>query len=357
MTSALGKALAPQTQRKIAADTAALARATQSYADLTVDTGRTDGPFLSSRMRAALKRLGDDIATAAGGSGRCPATRRGEPRAYAALGALAEGYAALEESLEAMGTQQGIDAAASAEERLGTGTEQLSPSGGSCDERLGHDSFLDALARRTVAGETAEPTPPPTRHVLSRRVFMRIAGAVALTGGALRVVTLTAAIAQDSAACIRERTKENTATFQDCLRGPNEAYKEAGSRYDSAQALLRGSQRAKQRAATQKQAAAALNAMIGALGGMTKCQSDFAKRQNDSQFNCQVIGPPQPPQPGDQPSQPPQSQGVETAPAPGRRSHAKGRTGGVATTARSAAAAGVPHLQRLPLLRHILIHV
>jgi hypothetical protein len=172
----------------------------------------------------------------------------------------------------------------------------------------GHDSFLDALARRTVAGETAEPTAPPTRHVLSRRVFMRIAGAVALTGGALRVVTPTAAIAQDSAACIRERTKENTATLQDCLRGPNEAYKEAGSRYDSAQALLRGSQTAKQRAATQKQAAAALNAMMGALGGMTKCQSDFAKRQNDSQFNCQVIGPPQPPQPGDQPSQPPQNQ-------------------------------------------------
>jgi hypothetical protein len=124
MTSALGKALAPH-QRKIAADTAALARATQSYADLTVDTGRTDGPFLSSRMRAALKRLGDDIATARRRVRALPRDTPGRSRAYAALGALAEGYAALEESLQAMGTQQGIDAAASAEERLETGTEQL----------------------------------------------------------------------------------------------------------------------------------------------------------------------------------------------------------------------------------------
>jgi hypothetical protein len=124
MTTTLGRTLAPH-QRRIAAGTAALARATQSYADRTVDTGRTDGPFLSSGMRAALKRLDDDIATARRRVRALPRDTPGRSRAYAALGALAAGYAALEESLEAMGTQQGIDAAASAEERLGTGSEQL----------------------------------------------------------------------------------------------------------------------------------------------------------------------------------------------------------------------------------------
>jgi hypothetical protein len=124
VTTTLGRTLAPH-QRKIAADTAALARATQSYADVTVNTGRTDGPFLSSRMRAALERLGDDIATARRRVRALPRDTPGRSRAYAALGALADGYAALEESLEAMGTQQGIDAAASAAERLETGSEQL----------------------------------------------------------------------------------------------------------------------------------------------------------------------------------------------------------------------------------------
>jgi hypothetical protein len=172
-----------------------------------------------------------------------------------------------------------------------------------------NDRWLDALARRTVAGETAEPIAPPTRHLLSRRVFMRIAGAVALTGGALRVVTPTVAIAQDSAACIRERTKENTAALKECLRGPSEAYTDAGRQYDAAQVLLRGGkQTAKQRAATEKQAIAAINAMLGAMSDLNKCNSDFTKQQNASQFNCQVIGPPQAPQPGDQPSQPPQNQ-------------------------------------------------
>ncbi len=124
MTTALGKALAPY-ERKIAAGTAALARATLSYADATVDTGRTDGPFLSNRMRTALERLGDDIATARRRVRALPRDTPGRSRAYAALGKLAEGYEALEESLEAMGTQQGIDAAASAEERLATGSDQL----------------------------------------------------------------------------------------------------------------------------------------------------------------------------------------------------------------------------------------
>ena len=124
MTTTLGRTLAPH-QRKIAADTAALARATQSYADRTVDTGRTDGPFLSSGMRAALKRLGDDLASARRRVRALPRDTPGRSRAYAALGALAEGYAALAESLEAMGTQQGIDAATSAEERLETGSDQL----------------------------------------------------------------------------------------------------------------------------------------------------------------------------------------------------------------------------------------
>jgi hypothetical protein len=124
MTTALGKALAPH-QRKIAAGTAALTRATLSYAELTVQTGRTEGPFLSNGMRAALERLGDDIARARRRVKALPRETPGRTRAYAALGALAEGYAALEESLEAMGTQQGIDAAASAEDRLGAGSEQL----------------------------------------------------------------------------------------------------------------------------------------------------------------------------------------------------------------------------------------
>ncbi len=124
MTTVLGRALGPY-ERKIAADSAALARATLSYATATVESGRTDGPFLSSRMRSALDRLSHDIATARRRVRALPRDTPGRSRAYAALGALAEGYAALEKSLEAVGTQQGIDAAASAEERLGAGSEQL----------------------------------------------------------------------------------------------------------------------------------------------------------------------------------------------------------------------------------------
>ncbi len=171
-----------------------------------------------------------------------------------------------------------------------------------------NDGWLDALARRTVAGETAEPTAPPTRHVLSRRVFMRIAGAVALTGGALRMVTPTAALAQDSAACIKARTKENTAALQECLRGPAAAYKEAGERYDQAKAVLDSARpNRKQRAEAERQLRGALGAMTNALADSNRCQTSFAKQQNDSEFNCRVIGPPQRPQPGDEPAQPPQN--------------------------------------------------
>src|ERR1700754_1464943 len=109
--SALGDVFGPW-ERKIARDAAALARASVSYGQSAIESGRTDGPFLSFAMRSALNALDTDIASARPRVRALPRATPARNRAIAALGALADGYSDLSASLTKMGTQEGIDAAA-----------------------------------------------------------------------------------------------------------------------------------------------------------------------------------------------------------------------------------------------------
>jgi hypothetical protein len=166
-------------------------------------------------------------------------------------------------------------------------------------------TWLDALARRAASRETRGPIDAPG---MSRRMLLRLTGAAVLAGGTLRLGVPAAALAQDSAACIKERTKENLITLQECQRGGEGFYQNARSRYTAAVAFLQRSDiTARERKAAKRQMSRAMDDMVAALGDKNQCIADFNKRQNDSKFNCQVIGPPQPPQPGDQPAQPPRS--------------------------------------------------
>ena len=121
--SALSEVLDPY-RRRIARDTATLSRAMLAYATATVDDAEP-GAFTSSRIRRALDSLDSNIAAARRRVRALPRDTPGRGRAYNALGTLAQGYAELEESLKGMGTQEGIDAATSAEGHLAAGGEQL----------------------------------------------------------------------------------------------------------------------------------------------------------------------------------------------------------------------------------------
>ena len=88
-------------------------------------TTQSPGPFPRRGCRRALDSLDSDIAAARRRVRALPRDTPGRGRAYNALGTLAEGYAELEESLKGMGTQEGIDAATSAEGHLAAGGEQL----------------------------------------------------------------------------------------------------------------------------------------------------------------------------------------------------------------------------------------
>ena len=122
--SALSEVLDPY-RRRIAVDAAALAQATLTYATSTVASGRTDGPFLSGQMRSALSKLDTDIAAARRRVRALPRETPGRSQAYSALGTLAKGYSELRQSLTAVGTQDGIDAAELAEQHLSDGGERL----------------------------------------------------------------------------------------------------------------------------------------------------------------------------------------------------------------------------------------
>jgi len=165
--------------------------------------------------------------------------------------------------------------------------------------------WLDRLARRSVAREPrAQPVLAP-RYGLSRRALVRVTGVAMLAGGAMRMVKPTIAFGQDSAACIRERTKENQAQLAECLRGPQDDYKGFYQAYLDASAALKANPKGRARKNVERQISNAINGMLSASNAMTNCNGAFSKAQNDSQFNCQVIGPPQPPQPGDTPGQMP----------------------------------------------------
>jgi hypothetical protein len=122
--SALADTLDPYRLR-IAAGADAFSNALVSYTAAQAAGTVTDGPFLSSRMRAALQRLDDDIAAARRRVRALPHDTPGRSQAYAALGTLRQGYSELQASLEALGTQPGIDAAALAEQHLAAGGEGL----------------------------------------------------------------------------------------------------------------------------------------------------------------------------------------------------------------------------------------
>lgn len=122
--SALSEVLDPYRLR-IATGANAFSEALVSYSTAQAAGTVTDGPFLSSRMRAALRRLQDDLAAARRKVRALPRDTPGRSEAYTALGTLARGYTELQQSLEVLGTQEGIDAAGLAEQHLGAGSEQL----------------------------------------------------------------------------------------------------------------------------------------------------------------------------------------------------------------------------------------
>ena len=337
-----------------------LARATQSYADLTVRR-RDRSPMarsLSSRMRRrARQRLGDGHRRGPpAGTGRCPRDTPGaRSRAYAALGDPRRGVrSSSRRAWRPWGHQQGIDAAASAEERLrdGRASSSSAPRAVPPMSASGHEGFLDALARRTVAGETAEPTPPPTRHVLSRRVFMRIAGAVALTGGALRVVTPTAAIAPGLGR-VHQGAHEGEHRDPPGLpaRPERGVPRRPSSRYDSAQALLRGSQTAKQRAGDTE--AGRRSAQRDDGRARWHDQVSVRLRQATERLAVQLPGHRTAAAPAaglDQPSQPPQNQ-ASNGTCPGETFACPGQDGRCCYNGTFCCGCGCCIYNRLPLLR------
>jgi len=164
-------------------------------------------------------------------------------------------------------------------------------------------NWLDGLARRAVSRESGAPADLVPARGLSRRMLLRLTGAAVLAGGALSVVPRPA-LAQSAEACIRARKKENQADLGGCLRGPDLDYQDAASQFDKAAAAVKaGGLTAKETKAARKLMSAALGAMQGAINSMSQCNAAYSKKQNESEFNCRVIGPPQPRTPDDVPGQ------------------------------------------------------
>jgi hypothetical protein len=188
-----------------------------------------------------------------------------------------------------------------------------------------HDTnWLDALARRAA---TADAPGPIERPGISRRMLLRLTGAAVLAGGTMRMVAAQPALAQDSAACIKERTKENLIRLQGCQKGGDRVYKNALKAYrDHAQIAARTDLPKSLRKAARRAMTRDLDTMVSGLGDMNDCVAKFNTRQNDDKFNCQVIGPPQPRQPGDEPAQPPRN-AAENGTCPGETFACTGQNG------------------------------
>src|SRR3954447_8310033 len=82
----------------------------------------------------------------------------------------------------------------------------------------------------------------------------------------------------------------------------------------------------KERKAVEQAMTRDLNTMVEGIADKNQCVADFNKKQNDDKFNCQVIGPPQPPQPGDEPAQPP-TNAATNATCPGQTFACVGQNG------------------------------